>query len=282
LTNIQTNSDIKNIITPDPYTTILLNYGREDIFFKIQKAIKLVFDVEYEMVKRGLREANIFHLMPEECDIQFEKITRDGLVFLPISRTKRYSGFAHKHEFVDKLDSNAMSYGVVAKDLETAEKFKLVQSQESTNHKTTGQYLGYPDCCSTAFEPYFRQSADPVYEVASATEGSYIDKKDGALVVPQFDTTLFVHLRYAGIRIIPWFPCNLLCKESKEKSKIWLSVLESMDQDITKFILEVLNVKNQTWDLLNAQVVITVPGYFKIIATSDYCPQRKIIKFIGD
>lgn len=267
-----------DIVTPNPYTTMLINYKQEHIFSKINKAIQLTSDVEYEMVKLGLREANVFHLLPENSDRQIEQIVRDGLVFLPIHRTKRYGGFAHKHQFVEYLDQNSMSYGVVAKTLESAEKFRNVQLSQSTDHKATGLLLNYPECCSTVFEPYYQKSADPVWEVCEATEGSYV--KDSILYVPNYDPNLFVHARYIGLKIIPWFPCNLLCADSIKRAKTWLQVLNSLDPETTEFIQEMLKIKGQTWDLLNAQVVVTIPNYCKIIATSDYQPERRIIKFI--
>src|SRR3990172_9519982 len=81
----------------------------------------LSFEAEYQMVKKGFREASIFHMSPQNFDNQIQKITQDRLTFLPILRSKSYTGFSHKHFPVEMLDMNSFVFGVVTRELETAQ-----------------------------------------------------------------------------------------------------------------------------------------------------------------
>jgi len=265
---------IKN---PDPYTTILPLYNSKhpNLIHQLEEAKKVCINLEYEMVKRGYREANVYQLTPDNYDRQIEKIFRDKLVWLPINRVKKYNGYSHKHEFVENLSDDALVYGVIARDIETAEKFKKVQT--SIDHIETAKLLGYPECCSLFFDKVFSQDMDPIWSSAINTEGNYIKNK--ILYVPHYNLLLLQHLRYFAPRIISWFPCSFLCEESSKKSKIWFSVLEDINPEIASFIKEVLTVKGQIWDLHLAQVNVDLPGYFRGIVSSYYTPERRFIKF---
>ena len=264
---------------PSPYTAFIFEYEKSylnDFFREMQI---LGNSTEYQMVVKGLRQVNVYHMTPESFDTQVEQIMMDGLVFLPIHRTKRYSGFAHCHNFVDKIDQDTMIYGVVAQDLETAKKFREVQ-KDNVDHKITGELLGYPECCGLAFNEYFKTSYDPIWEPSLATEGSYMDK-NGVLHVPHYNPKILQHLRYYGLRITPWFPCNFLCEESGKRADIWFNLMKSLNEDLAIKLLTHLNIRNTTWDLYNAQINTNIPGCGFGVAASYYTPERRII-VVGD
>jgi hypothetical protein len=264
----------------NPFTSVLVEYNKYFLFNKLQVLNSIYKNVEYEMVRQKYRLADVYHLNSENYDIQIEKIMRDGLVFLPIRRVKKYNGFAHKHEYTDKLDQNSMIYGVVAQDLDIAQLFKELHTNDkkTVDHTKIGEFLGYPECCSNKFEEYFSKSYDPIWEISKATEGSY--EKDGKLIVPHYDPFLLQHIRYlGGSRIISWFPCNFLCENSIERSQNWFKVFKEISEESALFVKELLNVKNQVWDLYNSQIIGVIPGYLKFVAASYYNPQKKIVVF---
>lgn len=266
----------QKIEDPEPYSTILIEYQKENLFKIFRNMHGFLNEIEYKMVSKGFRQANVYHMVPENFDKQIERIMEDGLVFLPIHRTSRYSGFSHCHIFTDSLDLGSMVYGVVAKDLNTAKQFRDAQTN-NFDHKTTGDLLGYPKCCSEAFNEYFQKSYDPIWEPAINTEGSYL--KDKILYVPHYNPKILQHLRYFGPRIVPWFPCNFLCEESSEKAEIWFNLMKETNEELAKNILDILNVKGTTWDLYNAQVISKIPGYGIGVAASYYTEEHRIIYF---
>jgi hypothetical protein len=268
---------------PFPYTALLPYYPNYALGKVVSNISKITYGVEYEMVKRGYREANIYHVFPESFDTQLEKIRKDGLTFIPLLRSKSYNGFSHSHFHVDKLGSGTMVYGVVAKDTEIANEFFLEHKniESGGSHKHTGDLLGYPECCSESFTEYFKKSGDPVYEVAQSSKHKI--QKDGSLLITDFDPLLQIHLRYFGLKVIPWFPCSFNCEESSKRAKQWLSVIKDVDKEqngntkLTEKLLELLN-KPSSWDLNMAQAVIKHPDFYGYCA-SYYTPEKRIIEF---
>src|SRR5690606_19898793 len=79
---------------------------------RVQRARRLHDRVEFEMVARGHRRAATLHLSPRYFEHQVEQIHKAGLVWLPIQRTRNYSGFSHKHFPTTGDDPNSSVYGV--------------------------------------------------------------------------------------------------------------------------------------------------------------------------
>lgn len=233
-------------------------------------------EVEYEMIKHGKRECNVYHLGPGNYDKEIDKVFDDGLVFKSILRTKKYQGFSHSHFNVNNLNDDAMVFGVVAKDLKTANKFKEYNLATPTNHIEIGKMLGYPECCCNTFENNFKISYDPIYEAALNT--SYVARKDNYLQLENKYPELRVDLRYFGVRIIPWFPCSFECEESIKRSKVWLDMMYSLDTELTEEILDLLS-KPSSWSLLNSQIKVTHPDF--LIQTSGYFDDEyKEVRFL--
>lgn len=260
------------IIEPAPYTARLPAYGHESILEELSEFNKVFHQAEYEMVRRGARDADVYHLNANAYDEQIEKVFQDGLVFLPILRSKSYSGFSHKHFPSDELGQDVMVYGVVAKDLDVAKEFKAAHNP--VDHVKVGEMLGYPECCCKAFAEYWNISQDPIFEIAKNTIGAIgCDQK----LDVSGDPRLYVHMRYAGLRIIPWFPCSFKCDESTERAKKWQSIIDDISPGVSDRMMDLLSMPT-TWDLLNSMVVVSHP-FIKIMATSYYTEANKIVVF---
>lgn len=265
-----------SIQEPFPFTAVLPKVGNSYLLRDLQNIRDLFHKTEYEMVKRGHRDADVYHLTPQNYDEEIDRIFRDGLIFRRILRSKAYSGFSHRHFPSETLGPDVMVYGVVAKDLDIANEFKAAH-ENKTDHVKIGQMLGYPDCCSRSFAKYFSKSFDPVYEPAKMMEHKVVD---GKLMPINADPMLYAHLRYFGPRVIPWFPCRYDCEESTEKAQIWLRVMRDLDAPVITRLIELLS-RPSSWDLFNAQVVVKHPRFIGY-SSSYYSPKRRIVKFGGE
>ncbi len=239
----------------------------------IASANELSYRAEYEMVKLGLRQANVYHMTPNSFDKQIETITNDGLVFLPILRSKAYSGFSHKHFPVDKLDSDTFVFGVVAQSIEIAQKFKAASLKG--DHITQGELLGYPKCCCEAFSKNWSSNKlDPCYESAVNTPEATLDYTKEKVHV-NGDACLNTMLRYFGVRIVPFFPCSYQCSEALDVSKNWFEVMKSLNKDVTLKVKELLE-QPLTWVFNKGIIYITTP-IMRAVVNGYECERKSVL-----
>lgn len=238
-----------------------------DVFQSIRR---LTIDSEYEMVKLKLREANVYHMTPQNFDKEIEKITRDGLVFLPMVRSKAYDGFSHRQYPVKELDFNCFVYGVVAQDLETAQEF--VESSKNGDHLTIGQLLGYPKCCCEAFQENWvnKKILDTCYEAAINTTGNTIDEMGVHVKAHPYINPM---LRYFGAKITPFFPCSYSCNEAIKVGETWFNLMKSLNDEASGTIIELLE-QPISWSLNKGIIYIKTP-LFKGIVNGYDCETRK-------
>jgi hypothetical protein len=237
-------------------SAISYRWESEDLDLDLHtKAFDLRKIAEYEMVRRGFRDADVFHMKMESFDKDIEKITNDDMFFLPLDRIKLYKGVSYSHEISENLIPNeTFVYGVIARELSAAQQFK--SAYVAKDHIKMGKLLGYPECCCNFF--YNTRSVDPVFEVAQGTRRSV----DPNYIVVRGDNPLLrTHLKYFGFRLIPWSPCSTECKESSIKVQDWISVMRSIDEKTTNKIIEILNVPSN-WSLLKSQVFLDHPLFW--------------------
>lgn len=226
----------------------------------LKKAREIAFISEYEMVKQHLREANVYHMYPHSFDEQIRDITEDGLVFLPILRSKVYNGFSHKHYPSNNIDKDTFVFGVVAETLDVAKKFK--EASDNGDHVTQGRLLGYPDCCARFFTDKWKSRVlDPCYEVAVNTEGSILN---GNTVTVNGNILLNQILRYFGIRIIPFFPCSYKCKEAIEVANVWEQMVTCLDEETANKIKYLLGMPIK-WNLYKNMIYIKTPLFMAVV-----------------
>jgi len=256
-----------------PFVKIAWNSNKERRQWRevIQKAGQLSFQVEYETVKRGLRQVNVYHIDPQCFDEQIEKVVEDGLVFLPILRSRKYSGFSHQHYPVEKLDINCFVYGAIAHDLETAKKFR--EASRNGDHITQGMLLGYPKCCCEFFQnAWIKQKAlDPCYETGLNTEGYNVNK---GVVHIEGNPLLNQMLRYFGLRITPFFPCSFKCPEAIKIGEQWFDLMNKLDSNTAETIKSLLKAP-LTWSLHKSIIEVTTPHFRGIVNGYD-CERKEL------
>ncbi|AZR72540.1 hypothetical protein BBF96_03560 [Anoxybacter fermentans] len=242
----------------------------------VERAKTLHYRLEYEMVKHKKRKCATLHISPRNYDKDIERILSDGLVWLPIQRTKSYTGFSHKHFPVDELDMNSNVYGVLARNLEDAEDFRAHSMQKKVNHKGIGKLLGFPKCCSGFFvEEWSNGFYDPVYQSALKSKNVKEIGERHIKIRPHIATHQM--MRYVGFRLTSHFPCSLDCKDSIEIGKVWYDLAKKIDPQGLRALERILTLPGR-WEVLHGvAVVVTEP--FTIIANSIPTKEKWVVEW---
>ena len=244
---------------------------------------------EYEMVKRGYREADVYQLDPDKFDIQIKKVNLDGLTFLPILRSKTYGGYGHRHYTTNTIDKDTFIYGVVARDREAAIRFhdaSVVHTSERINeyptdgidHREIGRMLGYPDCCIDFFNDVWLKDGclDPMSEMALNTDGARV--LDNGAIEVSGHPYLNRLIRYFGFNIVPFFPCSFKCQEAIGFAKTWFSLMREYDEEAADACLEAQSVP-MVWSLKNCITYIEHPLFIGS-ANGYYTEQKKEVRWL--
>lgn len=244
-----------------------------------RRAATLNHRVEYEMVKRGHRLAATLHLTPSNFDSEIERIQKDGLVWLPLVRTKRYQGFSHRHFPTSPDDPNSSVYGVLAQDMAAAKRFKEASESTPVDHETIGELLGFPKCCIQFFnDVWARGFYDPIWQAAERSKGvRYSSDRyahvEGSILCSQIQ-------RYTGHRVTSHLPCSFTCEATMEIGQVWWDVGVEIDPEAAADLLRILALK-QHWSVLHGIAVIETP-YFTTWTNSMPTRARWDVEFIPD
>ena len=257
--------DLNQNLDVNPFCKIVYNSPEheEEWKSKIQKARGLFNKLEYLTVKDKKRKCATLHISPQNYDKTIERIMEDGLVWLPIQRTKTYKGFSHKHFPTNTIDKNTIVYGVLSYDIEYARQFKIA-SERPVDHKKIGELLGFPTCCGHFFDDAFNTFFDPMYQIA---ENSDIISEEENTIKAKVHFTSTPLLRYVGFRIISHLPCSLSCEGTKKVSKnIWIPTAKKHYPLAYKYLKQILTLPGE-WSVLHGVAKITTEP-FTIIANS--------------
>lgn len=254
-----------------PFTQIIWNDpdAEDEWGLTVNRARSLHNELEYEMVKHGHRRCATVHIMPRNYDVVIERIMLDGLVWLPIQRSKSYSGFSHRHFPVNELDSGSTVYGVLARNKDDAEAFRAASACKPVDHRKIGELLGFPECCTEYFNNTFGQIYDPVFQTAENSPHETIN--DTTLVVDMHIATQQM-LRYVGFRLTSHFPCSLDCKASIEVGKVWYNLAKEVDPKGLDALEKILLLPGR-WSVLHGVAVVTTEP-FTVLSNSMPTRQR--------
>ena len=249
---------------------------------------------EYEMVKRGFRKADVYQLDPGKFDNQIKKVFLDGLVYLPILRSKTYSGYGHRHYPTDTIDQNTFVYGGVCRTLEDAIMFHdagVINLSErikdwppdqmnpnGIDHIVTGRLLGYPECDTKFFQDTWLTDGnlDPMFEMALNTKDCFFVDDNSVQVsgVPLLNRMC----RYWGFNLIPYFPHSLDCRHSVDFAATFFGIMKEFDSEATLKCLDLLSMPMK-WSLQNCIVYVEHPLF---IGSSNgyYTEEKKEVNWI--
>lgn len=265
-------------INLEPFTRVLWK-GKENKKIwqpRIEKVRKLYHNTEWQTFLKGYRKIYVTHLRPERL-IQFtEDLNKYDLYFTPVTVSRSYQGFSHKHLTPRKGDEYYY-YGGTAKDRATSIEFRDISRGKRTNHKRIGELLGYPECCINFFSVTWNNpSIDPLYEASLSTKD--VDIEDGKLIIKAHPYTN-QFLRYFGIRLTPHLVHSFSCKNTIEMGKKWVKVMRKLDDEATDWVIELLSMPF-TWDCWKGVVIIDTP-LFRGVTNSDSPKHKKIVNNLG-
>lgn len=238
---------------------------------------------EYETVKLGYRKGATIHLTFDNAFDLFSKVTEDNLYFLPIAKSGYYSGFSHCHRPVKPGDPYFI-YGVLARDREVARRFKEASSSPDRVHLDVGKALGYPSCCTEAFNKRWRAGKiDPMWEAAletidreSVVSEPMEDEGTKHTVVCKPSPEANQMLRYFGARITTHLPCSFNCNKTLEVAEDWKETMKEIDPIAYEWLVKLLK-KPLVWDAYYG--ILQVSNELLVgVTTTGFTQDRFIIK----
>lgn len=243
-----------------PFTKIFWKKKDDKILALIQRANRTVNLSEYETVKQKMRKAATYHMKPQGFEDEVEKVFNDNLIWLPIQRSKSYSGFSHKHFPTTKDDPQSIVYGVLSWKMEYAKEFKEA-SKNRCDHSKLAELLGYPKCCADFFNRIWTQGYyDPIWQSAVNTKGA---KTNGNTVEIECNGYANSAMRYFGLRIVPQLTCSFNCSASAKQAKIFIDIMKEKDKEATEFLLDYLKGPF-TWSVLHGIAQIETDDFIAI------------------
>jgi len=253
-----------------PFTRLLPKRGHEGIR-RLARLLSSEFHrAELLTVAEGLRRCATTHLHAEGFDGQLDRLGSMGLVFLPIRRCRRVSGFAHRF-YEPRRGESFNVYGVVARTFRDAEEFKRA-SERGTDHRKLGELLGYPECCVDFFCEVWPEVYDPVWESARRSKGARVEEAEVTLteVVPAANAAL----RYFPFRLVPHIPCSFTCGGTGRLAEAFKGFIPHWE------LAEEVLGEPFTWDSFRGVAVIETPRFVGVVNTYPYL-RRHLVRCEG-
>jgi len=184
------------------------------------------------------------------------------LIFKPLRLTKKFSGFAHRHEDPGSKDADFYVYLGVSKKLYHINQF--YEAYKKGDHNIQGELLGFPKCCREFFSDIWPKGyIDPVWQM-----------RDKDHPHPYSNPLL----RYIGVRLSFHIPCSFHCKETIKVTKKRLSLIKENELIM---LMEALLSMDMEWDCWHGIAQIKTP-LFWIITSSTPSQKRHIVKIKGN
>lgn len=243
------------------FVRIMPKQGHQEWMAKLGQMGMLFQETEYQMVKGGYRPAAIIHVDQNTLEETWGKINKDKLVFTPILKSGYYEGFAHKHKPIVPGEP-FFWYGSLTRNYEDGQKFKKAENEG--DHKTIGELLGYPECCSKYFTKNFPINYDPIW----------LGKEGKTTGWPECNQML----RYFGARITSHFSCSPACEATRKVGQNWLKVMKEIDKDLAKELYDLLSGP-LTWNSYHGVVQVETPYFVGLTHTFPLLEKARIIEF---
>ena len=230
----------------------------------IQRASRAYNATELATFELGMRKAIVYHVIPENLMSDLEFFAKSGYVFLPITKSRMYEGFSHRH-IPPKHGEPYFIYGVLAKNLDDAKMFKDC-SQGKVDHETIGRLLGYPKCCIDFFTNVWGNGViDPIFEAYGAE----------AHIHPFCNQAL----RYFGLRITPHLCCSANCQKTIKMGKKWISIMRKLDAEGANAAFQLLSMPFE-WSCLNGAAIVDT-ALFRGVTNSNMVKEKITVKNWG-
>lgn len=251
----------------------------------LQRASRGMMEAEWRSVmdEKTDRKAAIIHVANRNREKWLERLSEKDLVFREIRYTEPYNGgFSHKFFPTDKSDPERITYSVVARNEDIADKMKEAELEMDgeEKHDTVGKLLGFPKCCRKHFYQRFVEDSirDPMYEITCNTEG--VEKIEGdpeKLKVENPEPLINSMWRYFGWRFITHHPCSWKCEKSVAIAENRKRIMkENGYKEAAEKLEEWLNLPF-TWTVKNGLMHIKNKHFIGSARSSNYWSKKKVI-----
>lgn len=203
-----------------------------------------LFDI-YSL-KHGLRRAstlNIPRVFFEECSSFLSDL---GIQFKVVRWVKQYDGLSLSHTISNKNDLRASAYCVLYLREEDAVSF--IDATKSSNHKTIGQLLGFPDCC---IESFCKRTLnfDQDFVLFQTENSNYTEEmtelpngiKHRNITLIDVLPSCASFFRYWDLRQSFHAPCRFDCTETHELFLKQLPLMRELSEERLNLILDLVN-----------------------------------------
>ena len=240
----------------------------------IIKASRAVQDLELESVLAGKRECCTTTIDPAGF-FDFMKAHPD-LDIRPLRRTKKFQGFAHRHED-PAPGEDFYIYAAVGRNREATRRFET--AYQANDHVEIGRLLGFPECCGRFFSWVWPEGfIDPIWQMAAGNVFGDPAHEGPERMVEIKDPHPFSNplLRYLGLRVSFHIPHSFRCQETIDRTA---GLLELVDPE-SKTVLEALLSMPMEWDANHEIAQIKTPIFWLIINTTRTA-ERYQVKLAG-
>jgi len=245
----------------------------------VQRISQANFIAEYEMIKRGHRRANTYHIAAWKFDDDINWATENGLVVLGIHRTQAHEGYDHRFYMHDTIKQDTLVYGVAALTYEDAKAFKDAHTTNGTDHKLVGQMLGYPQCCIDWFLSVWpHKTSEPMFLLAQNTEGAV--QVDNNTVEVTGNPLLNILPRAFGLRTCSFYPHSMLCDDAAKFCGHWVDIMMEYEPDATENLIEALNMPME-WSMHHGIVEVRTP-LFRGATNGVFTDSKQVIRWLGE
>ncbi len=245
------------------FTRIIPKHHYEEWPQKLGQMNELFQQAEYQTVKKGIREAAIIQINPDNLEIFLEKTNKDRLLFTPLRKTALHSGFKTLVESV-KPNEPFLWQGCLTKNYKDSQLFK--EGYFKSDHQVVGQMLGYPDCCIAYFQRTFPIDPCPIW----------VDLEGNLTGFPEGNGML----RYFGTLIVAHLSCSPTCQETKKIGKVWFQIMQEINKDLAKELYRLL-AGPMVWNSYHGILQVETP-YFVGLNNALYILKKpRIINWQG-
>lgn len=246
---------------------------------RFNNAYGLFHRLEKESVIHGLRNVTTGHIPHHMYNEVVRDLNKKGLIYLPLVKIAPYSGRMNYHPPV-REGQPWTYYGVIANNITDAEAF--AHATEIDDHKSMGKLLGYPECCSEAFEETFRKGyTDPIWQQAMNTNEKHIvTKEDNLIRLKNTPWEINPMLNIYPIGVQFHLKCSFDCEHSLKMARDWIDLGNKIDVKGLKEVEMFLRMPME-WDCWKGIAYIRSP-LFKIAYNSNQSKQKFIVQVEGD
>lgn len=192
-----------------------------DLLIRVAESIS---EVEWLSVldDRTDRSAAIIHVHHENRDRWLKRVSEHDLCYERIRWQKKFDGYNSKFDKADGDDPNRMSYSVVSKNQDIADKVKEIESRDGgpqgeERHRQLAKFLGFPECCVEKFIDVWlgQDRIDPIYEIAcNSSNAELIDDNPNHIRLVDPEPWANILFRSFGWSYISHLPCSFDCEKS--------------------------------------------------------------------